>query len=79
MTAEEKFKQVIRMLHKKGVYPAPTMLNMMIHGHNSDNINGRETKWRREMMKELGIPLQRPGASRAAFEQMHSSDRVFSD
>jgi len=75
MTAEEKFKKVLRTLHSKGIYPAPTMLNMMIHGHNSDNINGRESKWRKEMFKELGIQFQRPRGSVAATKQFSGKPR----
>ena len=60
--AERMFKAVIRSLYSQGIYPSPTTLNLSIHGKKSSNLNGRETRWRREVMKELNIPLKRPRA-----------------
>lgn len=71
--AEEKFKQTVRDLHKEGIYPGPTILNERLHGHRSNSINGRETRWRREIMKELGIKMQRPWAE----ESFYDSDAEF--
>lgn len=69
MTAEAIFKRVIRHLQASGVYPSPTALNLLVHGRISDNLNGREAKWRREEMTVRGISLQRPNGSLAAKRQ----------
>jgi hypothetical protein len=61
--AEKRFKKVVRELHKEGVYPGPTVINLIVHGHKARNLDGRETRWRREMFKELGIKLLRPEAA----------------
>lgn len=62
MTAEERFKDTIRVWWNCGEYPSPTYLNWFIHHRWNRNLNGRECKWRREVMAELGIPLKRPKA-----------------
>lgn len=63
MTPEEKFKWAIKdAWQNHGIYPTPTFLNMLIHKKKSNNLNGRETKWRREVMQELKIRLKRPRA-----------------
>lgn len=69
MTERERFREAILLLWKTGQYPSPTALNLQLHGRRSNNLNGRESKWRREAMTALGIPLQRPGGARAARRQ----------
>jgi hypothetical protein len=60
--AEERFKNIVRSLHERGIYPGPTAINIELRGHKSNHINGRETKWRREVMEELKLPLLRPNS-----------------
>ena len=54
-----RFLAAVLFLWKADVYPSPTALNMALHGRRSNNLSGRETTWRRALMKEFGIPLQR--------------------
>lgn len=64
MGAEERFKQAVRDLHSEGIYPGPTAIKRRLgQGGKSNNINGRQSVWRRQEMKRLGIPLQRPHAT----------------
>jgi hypothetical protein len=60
--AEERFKDVVKSLHARGVYPGPTAINAELRGNLSNHLNGRETKWRREVFEELDIPLLRPNS-----------------
>lgn len=62
MNAEQKFKQIVNQLIDRGVYPGPTAINVEVHGYKSNQLNGRETRWRREVMKERGVKLLRPNA-----------------
>lgn len=64
MTAEQKFKRAVQTLWVKGYYPSPTRLNHVVHNRDSSNLNGNESRWRREVMAQLGIPLQRPSNRR---------------
>ncbi len=70
MTERERFREMLHRLWRTGVYPTPTILNAYLHRRKSNNLNGRESKWRTESMKELGIPLRRPKGSLAARRQM---------
>lgn len=76
MTAEQKFKWAIIDAWAKGIYPGPTFLNALIHNRRSDNLNSRETRWRREIMITLNIPLKRPAGSQAAHRQMTGRRRA---
>lgn len=60
MSTETRFKNAVRALHSRGVYPGPTALNHELGRDKvrSNNLSGRETRWRREVMEELGIPLK---------------------
>lgn len=60
--AEERFKNCVKSLWDRGIYPGPTAINIELRESQSNHLNGRETKWRREVMKELGIPLLRPNS-----------------
>lgn len=60
--AEAMFKAVIQLMHQQGTYPSPTAINLAIHNRKSNNLNGRETKWRTEEMTKLKIALKRPRA-----------------
>lgn len=62
-TAEEKFKNVVRDIVAANEYPGPTAINLKLRGYKSNHLNGRETRWRREAMKKLGIQLKRPDAA----------------
>ena len=54
------FKSLVRRLIDEGVHPGPKNLrlarglswNYRISGHR--NINGRQTRWRNEVLQELG-------------------------
>ena len=74
--AEKRFKKVVRELHKEGVYPGPTVINLIVHGHKARNLDGRETRWRREMFKELGIKLLRPYSS-TMMHDMNNSEWLY--
>lgn len=63
MTAETKFKNVVRDIVAAGEYPGPTAINLRLHNKRSNHLNGRETRWRREAMGKLGIELKRPNAA----------------
>ena len=59
-TYEERFKKLVHNLYvRHGLYPRPTLLHLILHDHTSHNLNGREARWRREVMTKLGIPLMR--------------------
>lgn len=67
LTAEERFKVIVDQLIDNGIYPGPTAINRALEqyafvkrGGRTNHLNGRETKWRREVMYQRGIPLQRP-------------------
>ncbi len=70
MTERERFREEVLVLWRTGNYPTPTVLNKRLHDRKSNNLNGRESKWRTESMQELGIPLRRPKGSLAARRQM---------
>jgi len=59
--AEQKFKAVVRALWAGGTYPGPTAINRAFGRTNVNqrNLNGDETRWRREVMRDLGIPYAR--------------------
>jgi hypothetical protein len=57
-SAEDMFKHAVTYLIGVEIYPSPRALNQLIHGHTSDNINGRECRWRREVCHELGFKLK---------------------
>lgn len=61
-TLEGRFKRAMCGLILLGLYPSPTALNAVLHGHRSRNLNGRECVWRREVMKAVRLPLQRSPA-----------------
>lgn len=63
LTAEEKFKNVVRDIVAAGEYPGPTAINLKLRGYKSNRLNGRETRWRREAMNKLGVKLKRPNAA----------------
>ena len=57
--AEERFKNVVRYLVQEGVYPSPKAIRLEISddGYRSrqlHNLNGRECRWRVEVLEELG-------------------------
>lgn len=52
--AECRFKLLCHDLERRGLDATPTRLNLEIHGHSSRNLNGRESRWRREVFEELG-------------------------
>jgi hypothetical protein len=62
----EIFKKCVHDLIDHGVYPGPTAINDYINRNwNPDrtvdnHLNGRDTRLRREIMQERGIPLRRP-------------------
>lgn len=67
--AEERFKAVVNELIDNDIYPGPTAINDKLYGpfgagyKPSNHLNGRQTKWRREVMKERDIKLKRPDAA----------------
>ena len=63
--AEKRFKRAVRSLWSRGYYPSPTRLNVLLHDRASDNLGGCQPRWRREVMAELEIPLQRRPRRRA--------------
>lgn len=55
---EQSFKAVVNELIDEGIYPGMVPINLRYRRRPHDNhLNGRETKWRREVMKERGIEL----------------------
>lgn len=62
-TAEQKFKRIVNRIIDHGVYPGPTVINIEVHGRKHNNLNGRETRWRREVMNARGIKLLKPEAA----------------
>lgn len=66
-TAELHFKDVVHNLIDNGIYPGPTAINRGLvkwkgktRSRRLNTLNGRETKWRREVMKERKVGLLRP-------------------
>jgi hypothetical protein len=79
MNAEERLKDAVRKIHARGEYPGPTAINIELYGpivpgyeRRLNQLNGKQTKWRREIMAELGIPLKRP-------YQTNMHERMYSD
>lgn len=63
MNAETRFKSTVEDIIAAGAYPGPTLINKMLgRGRHNNHLNGRDTHWRREVMKKHNIPLMRPGA-----------------
>lgn len=58
---EVRVERAVRWLWSHGLYPGPAAVSLRLHGHANRTINGVETKVRNRLMKELGIPRQRPG------------------
>jgi hypothetical protein len=56
---EQRVKRAVRWLWSKGLYPGVWAVGMRVHGTARRDLNDRECRWRREVMLELGIPLQR--------------------
>jgi hypothetical protein len=54
---EQKFKAVVNELIDEGIFPGPTPINLRYRNDRDNHLNGRETKWRREVMKERGVEL----------------------
>jgi len=55
VTAKQQFVAVVEQLHMDGIYPAPTTLNKILHGHSKSNLGGDQSKWRLEVMARLKI------------------------
>jgi hypothetical protein len=55
--SEAKFKKIVNGLIDEGIYPGPTPINFHYRGTRSNQLNGAETRWRREVMKERNIAL----------------------
>lgn len=56
---ENDFKEIVRQYLGNGILPTPSLLNMELRRHGQsknkyNNINGRQTKWRREVLQEFG-------------------------
>ena len=53
--AERRFKNAVRLLVKIGVYPGPVQLRRHLgRAAGSRTINGRETLWRRAVLRQMG-------------------------
>lgn len=52
--AEELFKRAVTAVYEHGYFPGPTILNLVVHDRDSNDISGRECKWRREAVADLG-------------------------
>lgn len=76
--AELRVKDCIRRLHAAGIYPGPTAINIWLGRKrvHMNQLNGKETRWRREVMRELGILLQRPDA-KTMMEDMYSDSDIY--
>jgi hypothetical protein len=55
--SEGRFKEVVNELIDEGIYPGPTSINLRYRRTRSNQLNGAETRWRREVMKERNIAL----------------------
>jgi len=65
MTAEERFKAAVIELVQAGRYPAATALNTALERHRERaDLSGREERWRREALLELGW-IRRANGSRS--------------
>jgi hypothetical protein len=62
--AEKQFKTIVEKLIDRGVYPGPTAINnarLGTHGAGqTNNINGRECRWRREVLLKKGFFYEDP-------------------
>lgn len=56
MNAEDRFKNTMRALVAKHVYPSPKTMNHFLNhtGGPRNSLNGRECQWREEVFRELG-------------------------
>lgn len=73
VTAEMRFKECVRSLHMRGIYPGPTAINAELHGKISNHLNGRECRWRYEVFDELNIPYLRPGSRTSMYDLNYPS------
>jgi hypothetical protein len=58
---ETIFKETVRGLIERGVYPGPTAINRALgrdYYRVMNTIGGRECQWRREVCNELGFRLK---------------------
>lgn len=58
MTAEREFKHAVMTLVACKTYPSPRQIQRILGHKVTDNINGRECRWRREACKEIGFKLR---------------------
>lgn len=55
MTAEEKFKDVIRAIVLASQYPSPMIILAALGDtRRRHNLNGRQCRWRAEILREMG-------------------------
>lgn len=53
--AEWSFKRCVRALVKVGIYPGPVQLRAFLgRPRGSMTINGRQTRWRRAVLRQMG-------------------------
>jgi hypothetical protein len=54
--AEHEFKLAVCDLILRGIHPGPTKINCLLgRSHRRNEINGRESRWRREIMHVFGV------------------------
>jgi len=58
-TYEQRVERAVRWLWSRGIYPGPAAVSMRLRGYAQRSINGKETKVRNRLMRELGIQRQR--------------------
>jgi hypothetical protein len=66
-TSEARFKNIVNRLLDRGIYPGPTAINnarLGTHFGRSNNLNGRECQWRREVLEYRGWTYVNPFLSR---------------
>ncbi len=52
--AKMKLKLAVRRLIRDGVYPSPRMIDRELNRVTRNNLNGRDCRWREEVLRELG-------------------------
>lgn len=62
--SETYFKDAVKYLIKGNQFPTARALNSIVHCRVRTNLNGRETKWRKEVLDSLKLVIVGKGQDR---------------
>lgn len=70
--AELRFKEEACRQVAHGTHPTPTSMNQAIHGHRSNNLGGKQSKWIREVVGRMRSNRRSLGAGNPHFAEFPS-------